>query len=160
VKRNVFKWLAGAVALLLAAAVASGCGGGGGGGSSDTASERLSPTEFAAEGKSVCERGRQELSEALVTYQKENGSVNPSDVGTKAVAGTLLPVQRRELARLEALAAPEEAAAHYEDFLEARKATLDEIEKDGISSNGDLLKAFERSDKMAVALRLEACSYR
>lgn len=135
---------------------ASGCGSDD---STETASEPLSPTAFVAEGKKVCENARLNLQKAVVGYQRKNGVLNPRDVGVKAVAVTLLPVQRQELEELEALVPPKEVAERYEAFLKARSETLDEIESNGLSSNAELLDAFERSDKMAVALQIEACSF-
>lgn len=143
---------------VIALAVLGGCGSDD---STETKAESkpLSPTAFVTQAKKICDDARLEIQKAIVDYQRDNGSLNPTDVGVKAVAATLLPVQRLETEELEALIPPEEIAERYEAFLAARTETLDEIEERGLSSNDELFKAFERSDKMAVALQLEACSF-
>jgi len=146
-------------ALLVASAVGAwGCGDSDSTGTAAEA-EPLSPAAFTAQAKKICDGARQELQKFLVRYQKDEGPLNPSDVGSKAVAATLLPVQRRESEQLEGLVPPEEIANQYSEYLDARKATLEEIEKKKLSSNSELFKAFEPTDRMATALQLEACSF-
>lgn len=145
-------------ALFVVALVVVGCGGGDSTGSSEQA-EALSPAAFTAQAKKICDGARQELQKVLVKYQKEEGPLNPTDVGPKAVAGTLLPVQQRESEQLEELVPPDEIADRYSAYLKAREATLKEIEDKKLSSNSELFEAFEKADRMAVKLQIEPCSF-
>ncbi len=138
--------------------VAAGCGGSDSTGT-ETASEALSPAAFVTEAEKICESGRSELSKRLATYQRENGKLNPSDPGVAVVAAVLLPVEKKATEQLEALGAPEEIADRYQKYLETKRANMEEIEKQKLSTNTELFEAFEDSDHMAVALQIEACSF-
>jgi hypothetical protein len=138
--------------------IGAGCGSGDST-EAEAGSKPLSPTAFVREATQICEGGRQELHDATVSYQRDNGSLNPSDVGPKAVAATLLPVEQRVTKRLEDLVPPGEIVGRQKAFLATKRRELDEIERRKLSSNTELFKAFAGSDKMASDLQIETCSF-
>lgn len=162
----MFKALSTAALIAVSAAVAaSGCGSsenadaGGSTQRSQAAARTLPKAEFAKEANAICAQGRTEVLKRLAAFQKQNGELNPRDVGPQAVKASLLPVFRDEIEEIQGVGVPAGGKSQLEAFLRAKTQTLDTIESRGLSSNQDLFREFERPDEMARSLGLSSCSF-
>jgi hypothetical protein len=152
---------------LAIAAIAAGCGDDGAGseGSSDASADQggepasLSKGAFDRQAEAICVKGRNRVIRNLADYQKENGTLNPRDIGTDAVAVTFLPVFREEVEELSKLEAPAGDEKQVAALLAERRRALDEIERKQLSSNLELAEALKRSDQLMAEYGLEDCKF-
>ena len=137
----------------------AGCGGDGGGG------ERLSKSEFSAQGDKICREGRDEMQKKL---QEEAGEPEfrdmPAEKQQVHLATTAMPVMERAMSRIEDLGAPEEYEEHVEklaggmrDLMDLFEDTqgADESEAEELAQRLKDLQAQTRT--AAKATGLEAC---
>ena len=149
--------------MVATAAIAVGCGGdngdgGGGDGVGDVAATAppLDKAEFDRRAKAACSSSRQQILRNIASYQQENGLLDARDMGVDAVRAIVLPPFQQQVDDLRALGAPPRERQQVEAYLRAKQEALDAIEERGLSSNSDLFRVFERSDRLAQAAGLVA----
>jgi len=151
---------------LTVAALAAGCGGGGDNGGGDSqaaasveASAPLTKAEFIKQAQALCEKNREQVAKNLTSYQEQNGLLNARDIGPEAVEPILLSVFRDEVDELSSLPAPRGDEEQIEVLLSMKQQAIEAVEKQSLSSNLELAKAFKPSDQLATTYGLNACVF-
>ena len=130
------KQLAALVTALLIAFAASACGSGGDGESSAVSgpavtASSLSSEEFQQQATQICHRERRDILTEFSDYlQKHQGSFASSgEEFAAATRAVLLPTIESELAKIQALGAPEGDEEQVSAFLAAEHEAVDEVAK-------------------------------
>jgi hypothetical protein len=143
----VHKWILAIVGFAAVAALWAGCGGGSDEtGSTADSTATLTKAQFVKKADAVCAERKKEWNTELAPQRKElqaaDGSINEAKV-EELIEGSLVPLMKTELQKLEALGAPAGDEKTVNAMMENRSKAIADIEADSAAiSSSESLTAF------------------
>lgn len=160
-----------AAAVLAIALIVVGCGGSGGDSSSDAGSTGeaapLSKPAFIKQADAVCSNGKKEVEADFAAYLKKHkiegiGTEGESKAEAEArkteIVMTIgVPAYQKQVKEIDALATPAGDEATIEEFIDAAKKGVEEVEEEPEAVFDGSSKAFAKADKIAQGYGFKVC---
>lgn len=141
------KWILAIVGFAAVAALWAGCGGGSDEtGSAADSTAALTKAQFVKKADEICAERNKKFDAAVAPVRKElqtaSGSVNEAKV-EELIEGSLVPLMKAELQKLEALGAPAGDEKTVNAMMENRSKAIADLEADSAAiSSSEALTAF------------------
>lgn len=144
--------------VLFAAAMAAalfmlGCGGG---------SASISKAEFTKQAEAVCKKSEEKLRKDFTTFvEKHKNVTKPTEADLAELVGAVISSNIEvEVTKLRAIEMPSGDEEQIEALIDAREESVKKGEAEPKEAVADSEKVFGKSNKLAKAYGLKACSQR